>query len=149
MNQHQKNDIQNADQFGYQITARLSGALENLPQDISERLRAARVRAIDRRKWVLMQGATEVFALGHLGSVTTAGQGGFGTSWWNKLGMAGLVLTLVTGLFVINIVQDDLGVRELADVDSALLTDDLPPAAYIDPGFSQFLKITNNKAFDY
>jgi hypothetical protein len=28
----------------------------------------------------------------------------------------------------------------LAEVDSALLIDDLPPAAYADPGFLQFLK---------
>jgi hypothetical protein len=30
--------------------------------------------------------------------------------------------------------------NELAEVDSALLIDDLPPAAYADPGFLQFLK---------
>ena len=30
--------------------------------------------------------------------------------------------------------------HELAEVDAALLTDALPPAAYADPGFLQFLK---------
>jgi hypothetical protein len=28
----------------------------------------------------------------------------------------------------------------VAEFDQALLTDDLPPAAYADPGFVQFLK---------
>jgi len=44
---------------------------------------------------------------------------------------------------VINIIQDDLSARELADIDTAILTDDLPPAAYIDVGFAQFLKLGN------
>ena len=37
--------------------------------------------------------------------------------------------------------QVDNRANELAaEVDAALLTDDLPPAAYTDPGFAQFLK---------
>jgi hypothetical protein len=31
--------------------------------------------------------------------------------------------------------------RELAEIDVAILVDDLPPDAYADPGFSQFLKV--------
>ena len=41
---------------------------------------------------------------------------------------------------MINVVQDEKRAHELAEVDAALLTDDLPPAAYADPGFLQFLK---------
>jgi hypothetical protein len=36
--------------------------------------------------------------------------------------------------------MDDDRANELAEIDSALLIDDLPPAAYADPGFLQFLK---------
>jgi hypothetical protein len=36
--------------------------------------------------------------------------------------------------------QSDRRATELAEVDAALLTDELPPAAYADPGFLQFLK---------
>ncbi len=32
--------------------------------------------------------------------------------------------------------------NEVAEVDAALLTDDLPPSAYADPGFLQYLKTT-------
>ena len=39
-----------------------------------------------------------------------------------------------------NIVQDDDRTMEVADLDAALLTDDLPPEAYADPGFLQYLK---------
>jgi hypothetical protein len=44
------------------------------------------------------------------------------------------------GLIVITTLQEDNRTDELAEVDAALLTDDLPPAAYTDPGFAQFLK---------
>jgi hypothetical protein len=46
----------------------------------------------------------------------------------------------VAGLIVITTLQEDNRTDELAEVDAALLTDDLPPAAYTDPGFAQFLK---------
>ena len=47
------------------------------------------------------------------------------------------------GLIAINVIQDDNRASELAEIDAALLTDDLPPSAYADPGFSQFLKISS------
>ena len=49
-------------------------------------------------------------------------------------------MALVVGLVVINTAQDESSANDLAEVDAALLTDDLPPAAYADPGFVQFLK---------
>jgi hypothetical protein len=133
-----------ADQFALRITARLSGAVDDLPHDISERLRAARVQAVDKRKWVLTQTASEIFLHHHSGTLT-AGHGHPHSSWWNRLGAVGLLLALVLGLLAINVVQDELGARELADIDAAILTDDLPPAAYVDPGFTQFLKSGNRQ----
>ena len=50
------------------------------------------------------------------------------------------LLALVVGLVVINMAQDERAANDVAEVDAALLTDDLPPAAYSDPGFVQFLK---------
>lgn len=132
-------DMPALDRFGYKITSRLSDAANALPQDISERLRAARVRAVDRHKWVLLQTAPEIFTYGRTGTAS-AGQGGSHGNWWRKLSMTGLLLTLVLGLFAINIIQDELGASELAEIDTAILTDDLPPSAYIDPGFAQFLR---------
>ena len=50
------------------------------------------------------------------------------------------LLALVAGLLFINSIQNEDRARELAEVDVALLTDELPPAAFSDPGFLQFLK---------
>ena len=66
--------------------------------------------------------------------------GGEGGSWWRSLVSAVPVLALVAGLVAINFVQDEFSATELAEVDAALLTDTLPPSAYADPGFVQFLK---------
>ena len=53
------------------------------------------------------------------------------------------LVALVAGLMAISVIQDERRTDELAEVDSALLTDDLPPAAYTDPGFAQFLKTSD------
>ena len=39
-------------------------------------------------------------------------------------------MALLVGLVVINAAQDENGTNEVAEVDAALLTDELPPAAY-------------------
>jgi hypothetical protein len=40
--------------------------------------------------------------------------------------------------------HNDQTAFELAEVDSALLVDDLPPQAYADPGFAHFMKSSNS-----
>lgn len=124
------------DQFGRRVAARLSGGSQELPHDISERLRAARVRAVSQRKRevVVPVRAPVLAAAGGLGF------GDEGLTLWSRLASLVPAIVLAAGLVVINWVHDDQRASELAEVDAALLTDDLPPAAYADPGFAQFLK---------
>ncbi len=140
--------VQNAqsamDHFGARITARLSESADDLPHDVSERLRAARVQAVDKRKSVLLQTASALFAHGQSGTLS-ASRSGEHASWWQRLGAVGLLFTLVVSLFAIGVIQDELKTRELADIDTSLLTDDLPPAAYVDVGFAQYLKAGNRQ----
>lgn len=145
MNSHHLSSQEHAaDTFGLHITTRLQQSTEDLPYDITERLRAARFHAVEKRKQVLLESSAVLFHHDHSGSLTAGHVGGH-SNWWNRLGSAGLLLVLAAGLIVINIVQDDLGARELADIDAAILTDDLPPAAYTDPGFAQFLKTSHRQ----
>ena len=46
----------------------------------------------------------------------------------------------MVGLVSIHFIQNERRANEIAEIDSALLMDELPPAAYTDPGFVQFLK---------
>ena len=45
------------------------------------------------------------------------------------------------GLIIIDAIQGDERAKDLAEIDAAILTDDLPPTAYADPGFAHFLKL--------
>lgn len=128
-----------ADQFARRLTARLSEGTQDLPYDIAERLRAARVQALSHRKRPALVHHTAP-AVTHLGSSAALGWGSEGGNWWRSLLSAVPMLALVAGLVVIQFSQDEYNTTELAEVDSALLTDDLPPEAYADPGFAQFLK---------
>ena len=66
--------------------------------------------------------------------------------WWNALVSAIPLIALVAGLVMIDIAQDESVLSEVVEIDAALLTDDLPPAAYADPGFVQFLKTSASTA---
>ena len=63
-----------------------------------------------------------------------------GSRWWGPLASLAPLLLLVLGLILIDEWHDRLQTATVAEVDSALLSDDLPPDAYTDPGFSEFLK---------
>lgn len=130
-----------AERFAMRVTARLSSGTADLPYDISERLRASRMQALAKRKRdnVPVRLASPVVV--HSGGSAALGRGGpEAGGWWNALVSAIPLTALVVGLVVINIAQDEISANDLAEVDAALLTDDLPPAAYSDPGFVQFLK---------
>jgi hypothetical protein len=125
------------DRFGRQVAARLSAGIAELPYGIAERLRAARVQAVARRKPANLVGASTVLASGGAATLTFGDEG---VSLWNRIASALPLIALAAGLILIHAIQDERRASEVAEVDAALLTDDLPPAAYADPGFAQFLK---------
>jgi len=128
------------DQFGRIVARTLSANLEQMPYEVQERLRAARMRAVAaRRVGPILVAQTEVQYLGN----GTLSLGGPWKGWTPLASMFPIALLLV-GLFTINMVLDDYRANEVAEVDSALLTDDLPPHAYTDPGFLHFLKLQSS-----
>ena len=122
-----------ADRFGRAVAARLSAGTDELSYEVRERLRAARVRALEARK----QAEVHAPVLVGRGGAATLGDG---LSLWNRIASVLPLVALVAGLVLIHTSQSERRASELAEVDAALLTDDLPPAAYADPGFVQFLK---------
>lgn len=133
--QQQADALEN--RIGMRVAAHLSAGANDLPYDISERLRAARTQALAQRKRPVM--ATRPVLLAAGGSAVL-GSDDAGWGLWGRLAAALPVMALVVGMVVINVVQDDNRANELAEIDVALLTDDLPPSAYADPGFLQFLR---------
>ncbi len=126
------------ERYGLKIAARLSDGCDGLPHDITERLRFARTQAVAKRKLAAGNNAITL-PLGN-GPAATLGTAEEHGNWWNRFGVALTVLALVLGLVAIHSTQNERIAQEMAQLDAALLTDDLPLAAYADPGFSQFLK---------
>ena len=130
------------DRFGLRVAARLSDAADDLPHDVSERLRASRARALGKRKMAVTLTATRVALSGGAGTLTFGNEH---LGWWDRVAAAIPLLALVLGLISINVIQNDRRANELAEIDAALLTDDLPPAANTDPGFTQFLNSSSGQ----
>lgn len=121
------------EEFGRQVAVRLTAGSVELPHATSERLRAARVQALAQRKLAPQLRTAPVV-------VRSGRSAALGGGWWTRIGSVVPLVALVAGLVAISVMQDDNRTDELAAVDSALLTDDLPPAAYTDPGFAQFVQ---------
>jgi hypothetical protein len=128
------------DQFGMRVAARLDTASLELSHDIAERLRAARTRAVAARMapQSRLRTSADVSVQNGVGLLHFGDEG---LNVWSRLASLLPLIALVAGLAFIQHITDDDRANELAEVDSALLTDDLPPSAYADPGFLQFLKM--------
>lgn len=126
------------DRQGLRLASQLNAGAASLPHDVSERLRAARERALASRK---VEVSRPVVAVSSQGSQLSLGWGGEEQmGWFGRLSSTMALCLLVFGMLGISEAQSDLRARELAEVDVALLTDELPPAAFADPGFLQFLQ---------
>jgi len=123
--------------FARNIAARLSERAENVTPEIGERLRFARDKAVEAGR--LARNAGEVQGIG----VTAQGAAllGFSRSrWWLRIASALPLAALVGGLVLIQDWQTRSQISVAAEVDAALLGDDLPINAYRDAGFVEYLK---------
>jgi hypothetical protein len=101
---------------------------------IAERLRAARERALERRKiahepalaWARNSAATVI--------------GGFGSTGGFSLRLLLATALLVAGLAAIYNRQLDQRAADVEELDAQLLSSDLPIDAYLDRGFQNWLK---------
>lgn len=125
------------DRMGQNLARLLTQASDELPHDLSERLRVARQQALAARK---PEPAPRLQLLAQGSSLTLAGPPSEGLGLWSILGSVLPLLALLAGLVAVQWLDREKTVSELAEIDSALLVDDLPPAAWSDPGFIQFLR---------
>ncbi len=117
------------------IAARLSERADEVPHDIAERLRVARQQAVERARQLRKLSAAPAWGANG-GAAVMSGP----PSWWLRLAALVPVALLLAGLFVIQRTYLEQQISAAAEIDEAILTDDLPPQAYSDPGFVEFLK---------
>lgn len=121
------------------VAFRLAGALnestQQLPHDITERLRVARGRAIERA--AASRRAAAPVVLPQPGGAAVLG---WTPPVWLRLASLMPLAVLLFGLVFIQQYHDHEQIAVAAEIDAALLTDTLPPTAYGDPGFAEYLR---------
>lgn len=120
-------------QLGHKLASALNPSLQALPADVQTRLRFAREQALKRRTVASAVGSTLVAA----GDAAAFGNAG----WWPRLGWLLPLVAVAAGSLLVQLRHERDATAVAAQIDSALLADELPPAAYADPGFVAFLKL--------
>lgn len=120
---------------GLRLAARLSEGAEMMDGDIAERLRFAREKALERARAIRAAESRPAMSVSSSGAAVLGGGG-----WWVKVGSVLPLLALAAGLFLIQYMHSEAQIETAAEIDAELLADDLPPAAYNDAGFVEFLK---------
>jgi Protein of unknown function (DUF3619) len=134
-------------EFALKVRRALDENINSLPAASLDKLAAARRTAIARKKPEKVAVAAPVFApalagagaagSGNLGSPGTGHAGKRGR--FSRLALAWPLLALVIGLAGIAYWEDQQRTAELADIDAAMLSDNLPLDAYLDHGFNAYL----------
>ena len=129
-------------EFALKVRRALDENAANLPASAVEKLAAARRAAIARKK-------PEVAAAPVFVPVFAGGGAAFGmprsaapqqrVSPLRRLTRAWPLVALVVGLVAVAYWEDQKHTAELANIDAAMLSDDLPLNAYLDHGFNAYL----------
>jgi len=121
--------------FARSVAACLSESAERVSPDVAERLRFSREKALEIARRA--RGDAEELGV----TASGAAMAGFSQSrWWLRFASVLPLVALVGGLVLIQNWQSRTQISVAAEIDEALLGDDLPINAYRDPGFSEFLK---------
>ncbi|MEO0048316.1 MAG: hypothetical protein RLZZ410_1275 [Pseudomonadota bacterium] len=143
MNIENKNSAQpsNAElRVGQLARELLNDGAEQLPKHILARLNQARSLALSHYPSQKEYATESQWSLAGM-------SGAFSSNWapkiWSALGVAP-IFALALGLFAIANWQQDERIKDIASVDSAILTDIVPLEAYKDDGYVRFL-MTNGK----
>lgn len=123
--------------FAGRIAAALGERASAVPHDIAERLRVARGQAVARARGARRVPAPAVAAesAGPVAILT-----GGPLPWWLRVATWFPLVLLVCGLVAIEEWTAREQVMAAAEIDAVLLADELPPDAWADPGFREFLR---------
>jgi hypothetical protein len=118
--------------LAYKVRHALNDNLDKLPASTTDRLAAARALAMSRKKAdapVRKQGKRSLFSV----------DAWFSPSGLGRLGVVVPLVALVAGLAGVYQFEQQQRIAELAALDAAVLSDELPLTAYLDHGFNAYL----------
>ena len=122
--------------FAYKVRHALNEDIDRLPTPITEKLASARKIAVSRKK---KDSPLAIFVpaqqlAGQIGRFV-----GAPVSWLARMGFAVPFVVLVLGLVGMYQFEQERRIYDTAEIDAAVLTDDLPLSAYLDYGFNAYL----------
>lgn len=128
--------------FAYKVRHALNEQLDTLPASTTDRLAAARQAALARKKADAPLRVTQAELV-----TATAGSGAMGGRffgseqfpWLTRLSVIIPLLVLVIGMGGIYHHEQQRRIAEIAELDAAVLSDELPLSAYLDHGFNAYL----------
>lgn len=127
--------------FALLVTAALSEhQSQPAPADIDARLRFAHDQALAAARRARTVAIAAPAVIGVSGGAAVLGGAPDATPWWLRLGSLLPLAVLLAGLALIDSHYTRSQIEAAAEVDAAILADDLPPEAYRDQGFVEFLK---------
>jgi hypothetical protein len=118
--------------LAYKIRHALNDNLDNLPASTTDRLAAARAAALARKKADAPFRAKQQRASFDLGAL-------FSMQWVARAAVVAPLLLMAGGLVGVYQYEREQRAAELAELDAAVLSDDLPLTAYTDHGFNAYL----------
>jgi hypothetical protein len=122
--------------LAYKLRHALNENLDALPASTTERLAAARQLALSRKKADAPAQANKRTAVRRFFDVDFH----FSGVSLGRLGVAIPLLALVVGLGGLYQYDQQQRIAELAELDAAVLADELPLTAYLDHGFNAYLE---------
>ncbi|HEV7816517.1 MAG TPA: DUF3619 family protein [Janthinobacterium sp.] len=123
--------------FAYKVRHALNEKLDDLPSSTTDRLACARKMALARKKVqapVLLAQSAAAGGAGKFGAFFSGPM-----PWFGRLSVAVPLIALVFGLAGIYQAEEKQRITELAEMDAAVLSDELPLSAYLDHGFNAYL----------
>jgi hypothetical protein len=118
--------------FAYKVRHALTENLDNLPASTADRLASARKIAVSRKKAEAPARLAQRALAGNVAAF-------FSFSFLNRVGVVFPLLALAAGLAGVYQYEQEQRIAEIAELDAAVLSDELPLTAYLDHGFNAYL----------
>ncbi|BBE09278.1 Uncharacterized protein MCB1EB_1117 [Mycoavidus cysteinexigens] len=123
----------------HKICALLDTSVAQLPETTLAKLAQARRSALAAQKPEKVRQPAYEMAFASGLSRSSANAASHGRRLFNKFGLIWPLLALLAGLSAITYWADQQRAAEIADIDAAILSDELPLNAYLDHGFRNYL----------
>ena len=119
--------------LAYKVRHALNEKLDDLPASTTERLAAARKLALARKKAHAPVKVAQRQLVGNVGAL-------FSFTSLGRLGVALPLIALIGGMAGVYQYEQKQHIAEIAELDAAVLSDELPLTAYLDHGFNAYLE---------